>query len=551
LQIHGYFLIYGFFFSVGVSPTNTPESIYPRLWSLVDWFDLGVNPKVAIRSPANAASQVAGTLICSSHSHSGETNPVVRQQKQQALQMSNEIQALRFREKLGYGLGDTASNFFFQVFNIFLLYYYTDIFGLLPAAVGTMFIVTKIVDAISDPIMGLIADRTNSRWGKFRPYLLWAAIPYGFFGYAMFANPDFSYTGKLVYAYATYTLMMLAYTAINVPYSALMGVISPSSIERTKVATYRFVCAFAAAWLIGTFVTPLKNILGGGDEAMGFRLTMAIFAVVSVTLFWVAFATTKERVTPAHSDTNVRSDFKALLGNGPWFALFISAIFALMNIAIRNGSIVFYFKYYVGDDGTPIFLIFDKTAVFLSLGLLAMIVGISFTRILCERFEKRSLMIVLSLLNAISMAIFYVLPSDQYFLMVAINCLGTIFVGPTPALVWSMYADCADYGEWKTGRRTTALIFSSVQFAQKFGLAVGAGFAGIILSLFGFVANEAQTETSIAGIRFMFSIVPALFAVIATVAIFFYRINSDTIREIEQDLLARKSDVSGQNKNVD
>jgi GPH family glycoside/pentoside/hexuronide:cation symporter len=212
-----------------------------------------------------------------------------------------------------------------------------------------------------------------------------------------------------------------------------------------------------------------------------------------------------------------------------------------MNIAIRNGSIVYYFKYYVGDDGAPIFLIFDKTAVFLSLGLLAMIVGIMFTKTLCERFEKRSLMIVLSLLNAISMAAFYVIPPEQYLLMVAVNCLGTIFVGPTPALVWSMYADCADYGEWKTGRRTTALIFSTVQFAQKFGLAVGAGFAGIILSLFGFVANEVQTDTSMAGIRFMFSIVPALFAVTATVAIFFYRINSNTIRGIEQDLLARKS----------
>jgi len=450
-----------------------------------------------------------------------------------------EVQKLRFVEKLGYGLGDAASNFFFQVFNIFLLYYYTDIFGLLPAAVGTMFIVTKVVDAISDPVMGLIADRTKSRWGKFRPYLLWAAIPYGLCGYAMFANPDFSYTGKLIYAYATYTLMMLSYTAINVPYSALMGVISPSSIERTKVASFRFISAFSAAWLIGTFVTPMKNILGGGDEALGFRLTMMIFAVLSVALFWICFATTKERVTPTQTDTNVKLDFKALLGNGPWLALFIAGILTLMNIAVRNGSLLYYFKYYVGDDGAALFLIFDKTAVFLSSGLMAMIVGIAMTKTLCDYFEKRTLLIALTLLNAVSMAVFYIIPPDQYWLMVAINCLGAFIIGPTPALVWAMYADCADYGEWKTGRRTTALVFSTVQFAQKLGLAVGAGLAGIILSLFGFVANEVQSETSMAGIRFMFSILPSALAILGAIAILFYRLDRATVEKIECDLLER------------
>lgn len=454
--------------------------------------------------------------------------------------MALEVEQLSFKEKLGYGLGDVASNFFFQVFNIFLLYYYTDIFGLLPAAVGTMFIVTKVVDAISDPVMGLIADRTKSRWGKFRPYLLWGAIPYGLCGYAMFANPDLSYNGKLIYAYVTYTLMMLAYTVINVPYSALMGVISPSSIERTKVASFRFIGAFSAAWLIGTFVTPLKNILGAGDEALGFRLTMMIFAVLSVALFWICFATTKERVAPVQEETKIPRDLKALLANGPWIALFIAAIVTLMNMAVRGGTALYYLKYYVGDDGSPIFLIFDKTAVLMSLGLLAMIAGISLTRTLCERFEKRSLLITLTVLNAISMAVFYVIPPDQYWLMVAINCLGSFIIGPTPALVWAMYADCADYGEWKTGRRTTALIFSTVQFAQKLGLAVGAGLAGILLSKFGFVANEVQSESAMAGIRFLFSILPAILAILGAIAILFYRLDGATVAKIEQELLQRR-----------
>ncbi|MBT6770606.1 MAG: MFS transporter [Opitutales bacterium] len=458
--------------------------------------------------------------------------------------MEGRATVLSFREKFGYGLGDTASNFFFQVFNIFLLYYYTDIFGLTPAAVGTMFIVTKVVDAVSDPVMGLIADRTNSRWGKFRPYLLWAAVPYGIMGYAMFANPDFTYAGKLVYAYATYTLMMLAYTTINIPYSALMGVISPSSAERTKVASFRFICAFGAAWLIGTFVTPLKNILGGGDEANGFRLTMMIFAVISIGLFWVTFATTKERVKTPQKDSNLKSDFGALMSNGPWMALFLAAIFTLMNLAVRNGAIIYYFKYYVGDDGSPIFLIFDKTAVFMSSGLFAMIAGVAFTKFLSNRFGKRNLLIALSSMNAVLIAAFFFIPPQQYGLMIFVNCIGAFISGPTPALVWAMYADCADYGEWKTGRRTTALIFSALQFAQKMGLAVGAGGSGFILALFGFVANTAQSDSSMLGIRLMFSLFPALLAILGIVAVVFYRLNEEQVSEIEIELEKRREENS-------
>ena len=211
-----------------------------------------------------------------------------------------------------------------------------------------------------------------------------------------------------------------------------------------------------------------------------------------------------------------------------------------MNIAIRSGSLIYYFKYYVGDDGTPLFLIFDKTAIFLSLGLLSTVVGISLTRWLSERFEKRSLMIVLSLANAAAMAVFYVIPADQYWLMVAVNCIGSFVIGPTPALVWSMYADCADYGEWKTGRRTTGLVFSTLQFAQKSGLAFGAGLAGIILGLFGFVANEVQSATSIAGIRFMFSVLPAALAIAGAIAIFFYRLDSRKIKQIELELSLKR-----------
>jgi GPH family glycoside/pentoside/hexuronide:cation symporter len=459
--------------------------------------------------------------------------------------MRNDSAALSFGEKLGYGLGDTASNFFFQVFNLFLLYYYTDVYGLAPAAVGTMFLVTKIVDAISDPLMGIVADRTESRWGKFRPYLLFFAVPYGVCGYAMFAGPDLSDTGRLIYAYATYTLMMLAYTAINVPYSALMGVISPSSLERTRVSAFRFACAFGAGWLIATFVTPLKTVLGDGDEAQGFRLTMALFAVISIGLFWVTFVTTRERVRPPPQSTDVRADFAALLSNGPWIALFFSGVFALMNVAVRSGGTLYFFKYYVGDDGTPLIWILDRTAVFLSLSTAGMLLGIALTQTLLRRFDKRTLMIALTIANGLSMACFFVIPPDEYLLMVCVSVLGAVLAGPTPVLVWAMYADCADYGEWRSGRRTTALVFSASQFAQKLGLAVGAGLSGWILSLFGFVANAAQSEGAMFGIRLMFSVFPAVLAFASAAAIFFYRLDGSTVRRMEQELAERRGDVDG------
>jgi GPH family glycoside/pentoside/hexuronide:cation symporter len=455
--------------------------------------------------------------------------------------VAENTEKLSFSEKLGYGMGDAASNLFFVTFNVFLLYYYTDVFGITAAAVGGMFLITKIFDAVSDPIMGLIADRTNTRWGKFRPYLLFAAIPYGLCGYAMFANPDLSDTGKLIYAYATYSLMMLAYTAINVPYSALMGVISPVSMERTKVASFRFFCAISAGWLVGTFVRPLQQILGGGDDALGFKLTMGIFAVASVVLFWITFATTKERVSPEPMESNTRSDIKVLLSNGPWRALFWAGIFTLVNIAVRQGTQIYYFKYYIGDNGERIFWILDKFSVFASTGTLAMLVGVSLTKMLCEKFEKRQLLIVLSIVNAVGMAAFFVLPADGFILMLAVNMVATIAAGPTPALVWSMYADCADYGEWKTGRRTTGLVFSGIQFSHKLGLAVGAGLAGIILSWFGFVANEVQTDSAMFGIRFLFSIFPAGFALLGVVAIYFYKIDNKMLQQMEQELSASRT----------
>ncbi|MCX2980512.1 MFS transporter [Halieaceae bacterium IMCC14734] len=456
--------------------------------------------------------------------------------------MQQESGALSFRERAGYGLGDTASNFFFQTFNIFLLYYYTDVFGIPAAAVGTMFFVSKLWDALNDPLMGALSDRTQTRFGKFRPYLLWMAVPYGVMGYLMFAGPQFDDTGRLIYAWVTYTLMMMLYTAINVPYSALMGVMSPLSSERTVLSSFRFVGAFGGGLLISMLVRPMVQYFGVEDEAQGFRITMALFAVVSIALFWVTFATTRERVesTTEEHDT-IRRDLKLLLRNRPWLVLCVAGVLTLSSVALKGAVTLYYFKYYVLDDGSAYFWIFDRTTFFLTMNSLALIIGVCCTKWLSDRFEKKFLMIVLSLGSAACAAGLFFVPPDQYWSMLLVSCAGAVLSGPTAPLVWAMYGDVADYGEWKFRRRTTGLIFSASMFAQKFGLTIGAGLSGWLLAAFGYVANAPQSEDSLLGIRLLFTVIPAAIALLNVLVLMFYSLSDTQVASIERELALRNS----------
>lgn len=447
---------------------------------------------------------------------------------------------LSFREKVGYGLGDMASNFYMGFFGLFLLYYYTDVFGIAPAAAATMLLITKVVDAVSDPAMGLIADRTDTRWGKYRPYLLWAAIPYAILGYLLFLGPDLSDTGKLVYAYATYTLVMLAYTAINVPYSALLAVISPVAEERTKATQFRFIFASLGTLCVGAFATPLVNWLGGDNEVLGFRLTIILFAVLSVLIFWVTFAATRERIRPQHHASSIRDDFSVLLTNVSWLVLVATGILVVVGLIARFASIVFYLKYYMVDDGARTFLIFDRTALLTSCGLVGQLIGALMTPMLAGRFEKHHLVIGMNLLHAALLVVCYVIPPDRFASVVIVHSLGIFTFGVIITLLFSMYTDCAEYGEWRTGKNTAGLTVSASMFSLKFGSAVGGALPGFMLAWFGFVANEVQTESAITGIRLMFNIVPAIFFLAASVLMVFYRIDRSTLHEIETELHERR-----------
>jgi GPH family glycoside/pentoside/hexuronide:cation symporter len=453
---------------------------------------------------------------------------------------------LSFIENFGFGLGDTASNFFFQTFNIFLLYYYTDVFGIDAAVAGTMFLLTRLWDAINDPIMGLICDRTKTKWGKYRPYLLWMAIPYGIFGYLIFANPDLGATGKIVYAYFTYSMMMMAYTAINVPYSSLMGVLSPSSHARTIASNFRFVGAYGGGLLISMYVRALVEKLGAGNELRGFQYTMGLFALASIILFWIAFLTTKERVQPPEGQLqNVKEELKELFRNRPWVVLFFAAIFSTTFIATRDSVTIHFFKYVVKAGNETIFLGMDRTSLFLSLGRLMMMLGVLCVGFLVKRIDKKPLSAVLTLGTAVCWFSFYFIPTHMYGLMLALNAVGSFMMGPTSALVWSMYGDVADYGQVKFGRRSTGLIHSASLFALKTGTMIAGFLGGWMLGLFGFIANQAQSQKTLWGILLMFSIIPAFFAIGKAIALFLYPLNRRKVMENERELARRRESAVG------
>lgn len=441
---------------------------------------------------------------------------------------------LSFGEKLAYGLGDTASNFYFQAFNQFLAFYYIEILGIGKTSAGHLMAWVPIAVAFLNPVIGVAADRTNTRWGKFRPWILWGALPYGLLGYVMFASPGFGPDGTLIYAYVTYTLTLIAYAAINTPYGALMGVMSPSSDDRTSLASYRFGCAFLGALLIGWLVPWMKEALRfGGDPAAGFRNTMAVFAVASVAMFLFTFLRTRERVAPPPAQrSSLATDAGDLLRNGPWLVLFFVAFLNLTNVGLRSGMGIFYFKYRVGDEAA--------LGNFNFVGFLCFILGALATRLFTARWSRRSLLIVLTLVNGLGLLAFYFADPRNLPLLYALNIIASFAAGPTPAIVWSLYADTADYGEWRFGRRATGLVFSATVLAQKVGLAIGGAMIGWLLDWYGFVADAVQTERALHGIAVLFGLMPGAFAIAAGLAIVLYPLDEPKVKQIERELAARK-----------
>jgi len=452
-----------------------------------------------------------------------------------------------FFEKIGYGSGDFASNLFWQTFMFFLPIFYTDVFGLPTAIAAMLFGLTRILDAFTDPVMGMIADRTRSRWGRFRPWLLYICVPFAVVGVLSFSTPGFGSTGKIVYAFVTYNLMMILYTAINIPYSALMGVLSPDSRERTSISSYRFILAFSA----GLFVTAFNNTLvarfGQGNDAVGYKYTIMLYASVTIVLFLFTFFSTRERVQPQKSEKNrVRDDLKDLVSNKPWLILLLAGIFTIFYVSIRNGAIAYYFKYFVSVKTLDFGLFgrdfsYDIASAFMVIGTVAGILGLSLVKRFSDLVGKKQAYMILMLLSTVFTASFFIFKNDQIWGMFAFHILASLFMGPTSALVWAMYADIADYSEWKTGRRATGLVFSASTMAQKLGWALAGVVTMGMLGWFGYEPNMAQSPASLNGIRALISLIPAIGSILCAVLILFYRLDDTLMKKIQTELGAGAS----------
>ena len=533
---------------------------------------------------------------------------------------------LSTKEIIGYAVGDAGFNFYWIIIGSYLSYFYTDIFGISAAAAGTMFLVTKIVDAVTDPAMGAIADRTNSKWGKFRPYLLFGALPMAGAAILTMSTPDLGDTGKIIWAYATYTMMMLCYTILSTPYSSLAGVITADATERNKIFGWRFFFAYLTGIIVGAFTPGLAEYFADGNEAYGWKMTMVLYASVATVLFLITFSTTKERVQPPKGqDTKPIDDIKDLLNNRPWIILFALAMIIMMTIVFRGSSATYYFKYFVERP--------DLMGAFIGVQMAAYAVGCLLSPYLTKLMDKAKLLMVLMGIVGILSVVFSFIPkpatvgvitvnnnkavslkasdliensdaiegsykwvehhsgvfwfikdyvtigdnsdllelealeggdgnrvisvykldtagdivmdsSDfpiELKLMFLLNVLISLALGPKSPIAWSMYADAADFNEWKTGRRATAMTFSAATFSQKLGGALGS--AGIlwVLASMGYTANQIQEGASLSGIVWLQTLVPAFFAFIAIFALKFYDLSGEKLEKIHKELKERNS----------
>lgn len=448
-----------------------------------------------------------------------------------------------FREKFAYALGDTAFVLYWHTWSTFLMIFYTDVFGIEAAAVGVMFGIARLFDAVNDPFMGLIADRTNTRFGKFRPWLMWGVIPFMVFGVLLFTVPDFSPGWKLVYAYVTYLGATVAYTAINIPYGALMGVMSSNPRDRTELAAFRSYGANVAVLFVNFSLLTLVASLGQGDEAAGYQRTMIAYSLIAGSLLMVVFFGTKERVRPSVTqDASLWADLRLLSRNVPWIVVSLVGILTLLWTSVRNGTLLYYLKYLVNADATTI-------NYFLVGGTIASLAGVALASVFEKQLggKRNAYMLFTFLAAATSLAIYFV-DSQNWKLTLGLYLLSQFFLGPPMPYFWSMIADAADYAEWKFSRRNTGLTFSTGTLAQKSGGALAGTITGLLLGSIGYAPNQSQTPEAIEGIRALFTYLPAALAVLPICALLFYPITIAVLRQMESDLAARHatSDAAAQ-----
>jgi glycoside/pentoside/hexuronide:cation symporter, GPH family len=476
--------------------------------------------------------------------------------------MNTPSQKLSVKEKIGYSLGDLAANLIFQTLVTYLAYFYTDIYKLeAKQASAITFTVGLIAACAFNPILGALADRTNTRWGKFRPWILFTAIPLGIVSILAFKATGI--TDKVTYAIITYTLLLLLYAANNLPYGALSGVITGDMKERNSLSAYRFVAVMFAQFFVQVFMLPIIMYVGNGDKAVGIEKVMLWMAIIGTVMLFITFLTTKERIVPKpEQKSTLGQDLSDLVKNRPWFIMLMLTTLVFITLAMKGGSYVYYFENYVNKESlasfiTPVTDVFkslrmnffgeDPVSAGLGLfnagGIICMIIGISFSKSLADRYGKRNVFGIALVVSTLFIFIFYFFPSKSVGLMFASQILHGFFYGITIPILWAMIADVADFSEWKNNRRATAIIFSAMMVGLKAGLTIGSSLVLRILGKYNYVANSTngQTDTAINGTKFLVSIFPAIPFLIGAGLLFFYEINKKMEVQIESDLKERRS----------
>jgi glycoside/pentoside/hexuronide:cation symporter, GPH family len=456
-------------------------------------------------------------------------------------QMPNSYATLSMKEKLAYGVGDAAANLVFQTQITFLMFFYTNVVGIAAGTAGTILLASRIIDAFNDPLVGAIADRTKTRWGHYRPWVLWSAIPMAAALVLCFTAPPFDITGKIVWAIVTYNLLMVIYAANNIPYCALSGVMTGDTRARTSLASWRFVCAMGAAFVVNVFSVDLIELFGRGDAASGYQWTMALWGAIAVILFAVTFAFTKERISPSpRQRSSLGQDISDLFHNGPWIALFLIAVLVYIQLALRSGTMLYYFEYYQQSEN--VFAWIDNFGVFNGVGLACTIVGVMLSEPLSGRFGKPTTFKSCLLLSSAIMAALALVPPGSFALLLTLQVVLHLAFGPTIPILWAMMADVADYAEWKTGRRSTALAFASIIFGLKLGFGVGGWLNGRLLEYFGYSAVVGVSSAATHGIVLMVSVFPALALFIAACVMVGYRLDEPFLKHIEEALRVRRNE---------
>ena len=478
--------------------------------------------------------------------------------------MKSISEKLSITEKIGYSLGDLAANLVFQTLMTYLAYFYTDIYGLqADDATALMFIVGTIAAFGFNPIVGAIADRTKSKWGKFRPWILWTAVPLGVISVLAFTTPDFSYKGKVVYAVVTYTLLLLLYASSNLPYSALSGVITGNMKERNSISSFRFVAVMFAQFFVQVFMLPIIIYAGEGDKAVGIEIVMTWLAIIGTILLLITFFTTKERVIPKkEQESTLKEDFEDLISNKPWVIMLILTTLTFISLAIKGGSYVYYFENfidvsYLTNFISPMLEFLSSTGInffgndpvsagfglFNAGGIIFMIIGIGFSKPLADKYGKRNVFGWFLFISTLFILLFYFLKPTSIAFIFGAQILHGFFYGITIPLLWAMIADVADFSEWKNNRRATAIIFSAMMVGLKLGLTVGGSLVTQILSSYGYVANSelGQSSEAVLGTKLLVSVYPSIPFLMGVALLFFYEINKSMETQIELDLKQRRN----------